>query len=80
MRLLQRALAGMGRGSRITPGGDEQVTGFYLSGEYIDIDELPGESHRGYVQVIDDCAVHQLSPWWRKNRNRQEYWARTESP
>ena len=47
---------------RITPGGEEQVTGFYLPGEYLGIDELPGESHRGYAQVTDDCAVHQLSP------------------
>lgn len=40
--------------------GDEQITGFYLPGEYIGVDELHGELHRGYAQVTDDCAVHHL--------------------
>ncbi|MEH4990250.1 helix-turn-helix domain-containing protein [Enterobacter asburiae] len=46
----------------LTPKGDEQITGFYLPGEYPGIDDLPGGIHRGYAQVIDDCAVHLLSP------------------
>ncbi|PWI77377.1 hypothetical protein DEO48_24705 [Enterobacter sp. CGMCC 5087] len=46
----------------INAGGEEQITGFYLPGEYIGLDGLPGECHRGYAQVIDDCAVYPLSP------------------
>lgn len=42
--------------------GEEHITGFYLPGEYIGVDELSEEFHRGYAQVIDDCAVHHLSP------------------
>ncbi|ULH11542.1 cyclic nucleotide-binding domain-containing protein [Serratia marcescens] len=44
----------------INPRGDEHITGFYLPGEYLGLDELSGELHRGYAQVIDDCAVHRL--------------------
>ncbi|MCU6243889.1 cyclic nucleotide-binding domain-containing protein [Enterobacter asburiae] len=40
--------------------GEVHITGFYLPGEYIGVDELPGECHRGYAQVTDDCAVHHL--------------------
>lgn len=40
--------------------GEEHITGFYLPGEYIGVDELPGGWHRGYAQVVDDCAVHHL--------------------
>ncbi|WP_373225106.1 Crp/Fnr family transcriptional regulator [Enterobacter cloacae complex sp. ESBL7] len=42
--------------------GEKHITGFYLPGEYIGVDELPGEFHRGYAQVTDDCAVHHLPP------------------
>ncbi|MGC6105549.1 cyclic nucleotide-binding domain-containing protein [Enterobacter kobei] len=44
----------------INPRGDEHITGFYLPGEYLGLDELSGELHRGYAQVTDDCAVHRL--------------------
>nr|WP_238158672.1 cyclic nucleotide-binding domain-containing protein [Trabulsiella odontotermitis] len=44
----------------INATGIEQITGFYLPGEYVGIDELPGEWHRGYALVTADCAVHQL--------------------
>lgn len=44
----------------LNANGDEQITGFYLPGEYIGVDELSGECHRGYAQVTDDCAVHHL--------------------
>lgn len=46
----------------INPRGDEHITGFYLPGEYLGLDELPGELHRGYAQVMDDCAAQRLSP------------------
>ena len=42
--------------------GEKHITGFYLPGEYIGVDELSGEFHRGYAQVIEDCAVHHLPP------------------
>lgn len=45
---------------RLTPKGEEQITGFYLPGEFVGIDELAGETHRGYAQVTADCAVHPL--------------------
>ncbi len=44
----------------LNASGEEQITGFYLPGEYIGVDELSGECHRGYAQVTDDCAVHHL--------------------
>ncbi|MGQ8702609.1 Crp/Fnr family transcriptional regulator [Serratia marcescens] len=40
--------------------GEEHITGFYLPGEYIGVDELSDEFQRGYAQVVDDCAVHHL--------------------
>lgn len=46
----------------LNANGDEQITGFYLPGEYIGVEELPGECHRGYAKVIDDCAVYHLPP------------------
>ena len=42
--------------------GEEHITGFYLPGEYIGVDELPGEWHRGYAQVTDDCVLYNLPP------------------
>lgn len=44
----------------INTRGDEHITGFYLPGEYVGVDELPDERHRGYAQVIDDCMMHHL--------------------
>ncbi|KFD22984.1 cyclic nucleotide-binding protein [Yokenella regensburgei ATCC 49455] len=46
----------------LNTSGEVHITGFYLPGEYIGVDELPGELHQGYAQVIDDCAVHNLPP------------------
>ncbi|MGP8939885.1 cyclic nucleotide-binding domain-containing protein [Enterobacter soli] len=45
----------------LNANGDEQITGFYLPGEYIGLDELPDGCHRGYAQVIDDCGIYHLS-------------------
>ncbi|MFZ5273782.1 cyclic nucleotide-binding domain-containing protein [Enterobacter asburiae] len=42
--------------------GEEHITGFYLPGEYIGVDELSDKFHRSYAQVTDDCAVHHLPP------------------
>jgi len=42
--------------------GEEHITGFYLPGEYIGVDELSEEFHRGYAQVIDNCGIYHL-PW-----------------
>ncbi|MGN5575227.1 Crp/Fnr family transcriptional regulator [Enterobacter sp. Lyrl_3] len=44
----------------LNASGEIHITGFYLPGEYIGVDELSGECHRGYAQVTDDCAVHHL--------------------
>ena len=44
----------------LNASGEVHITGFYLPGEYIGVDELSGEFHRGYAQVTDDCAVHHL--------------------
>ncbi len=46
----------------LNASGEEHITGFYLPGEYIGFDELPGECHRGYAQVTDDCTVYHLPP------------------
>ncbi|WP_149330365.1 cyclic nucleotide-binding domain-containing protein [Citrobacter braakii] len=45
----------------LNANGDEQITGFYLPGEYIGLDELPDECHRGYAKVIDECGIYHLS-------------------
>lgn len=58
---MQWALFGAVKTYYFNACGEEHITGFYLPGEYIGVDELSEEFHRGYVQVIDNCGIYHLS-------------------
>ena len=45
---------------RLTPGGEEQITGFYLPGEYIGLDELAADIHRSSAKATLGSEVHRL--------------------
>jgi CRP/FNR family transcriptional regulator len=54
-------MSGVIKTVRTTSAGDEQITGFYLPGEYVGLDELPGPRYQSYARAIDDCVVQRMS-------------------